>query len=277
MGQHNNYDGEVLAYAALHGSGGAVIQLTPSKGSVGDKEFDEDDVEVYRGDRNVLVSGAGDMQAPGGVDGPLVEAERPEDDEWRNPVEVMDDLYDEYGSTVISHATGALSTAAGVALAGPVGGVAASIVAKKTVGKMMSKDGAIIVEDAPDAVGAYPHARRMGNLLFISGVGPRSPVDNTIPGGPIEDQDGEPLDYDIEAQTEACIENIRVILEGCGAKLSNVVDVTTFLVDMKRDFEGYNKVYAKHFEEIQATRTTLAIQALPTPIAVEMKVIAKAP
>ena len=277
MGQHNNYDGEVLAYAALHGSGGAVIQLTPSKGSVGDKEFDEDDVEVYRGDRNVLVSGAGDMQAPGGVDGPLVEAERPEDDEWRNPVEVMDDLYDEYGSTVISHATGALSTAAGVALAGPVGGVAASIVAKKTVGKMMSKDGAIIVEDAPDAVGAYPHARRMGNLLFISGVGPRSPVDNTIPGGPIEDQDGEPLDYDIEAQTEACIENIRVILEGCGAELSNVVDVTTFLVDMKRDFEGYNKVYAKHFEEIQATRTTLAIQALPTPIAVEMKVIAKAP
>jgi len=276
MGQHNNYDGEVLAYAALHGSGGAVIQLTPSKGSVGDKEFDEDDVDIYRGDRNVLVTASGDMHAPGGVDGPLVEAERP-DEEWRNPVEVMDDLYDEYGSTVISHATGALSAAAGVAIAGPVGGVAASIVAKKTVGKMMSKDGAIIAEDAPSAVGAYPHARRVGNLLFISGVGPRSPVDNKIPGGPIEDENGKPQVYDIEAQTEACIENIRIILEACDAKLSNVIDVTTFLVDMKRDFDGYNKVYAKHFEEIQATRTTLAIQALPTPIAVEMKVIAKAP
>ncbi len=222
MGQHNNYDGEVLAYAALHGSGGAVIQLTPSKGSVGDKEFDEDDVEIYRGDRNVLISGAGDMQALGGVDRPLDEAERP-------------------------------------------------------VEKMMSKDGAIVAENAPSAVGAYPHARRMGNLLFISGVGPRNPVDNKIPGGPIEDEDGNPMEYDIKAQTEACIENIRIILEACDAKLENIIDVTTFLVNMKSDFDGYNKVYAKHFEEIQATRTTLAIQALPTPIAVEMKVIAKAP
>ena len=281
MGQHNNYDGEVLAYAALHGSGGAVIQLTPSKGSVGDKEFDEDDVEIYRGDRNVLVTGAGDMQAPGGVDRPLDEAERPaseeEDEGWRNPVEVIDDLYDEYGSSVISHASGALGAAAGVALAGPVGGVAATIVAKKTVGRMMSKDGAIVAENAPSAVGAYPHARRMGNLLFISGVGPRNPEDNKIPGGPIEDEDGNPLEYDIKAQTEACIENIRIILEACDAELDHVIDVTTFLVDMKRDFNGYNKVYAKHFEEIQATRTTLAVQALPTPIAVEMKVIAKAP
>ena len=283
MGQHNNYDGEVLAYAALHGSGGAVIQLTPTSGSIGDKEFDEDDVEVYQGDRNVLISTTGDMQAEGGVDRPLDEAERPvstqEDEEegWKSPVDVIENLYDEYGSSAISHAGGALGAAAGVAIAGPVGGIAGTIVAKKTVGKMMSKDGAIIAEDAPSAVGAYPHARRMGNLLFISGVGPRNPEDNRIPGGPIEDGDGNPLDYDIEAQTEACIENIRIILEACEADLSNVIDVTTFLVDMKRDFEGYNKVYAKHFEEIQATRTTLAIQALPTPIAVEMKVIAKAP
>ncbi len=217
MGQHNNYDGEVLAYAALHGSGGAVIQLTPSKGSVGDKEFDEDDVEIYRGDRNVLETGAGDMHAAGGVDGPLDEAERP------------------------------------------------------------TVEGAIIAKNAPGAVGAYPHARRMGDMLFISGIGPRNPVDNTIPGGPIEDDKGKPLDYDIKAQTEACIENIRAVLKACNATLDDVVDVTTFLVDMKRDFDGYNKIYAKHFEEVQATRTTLAIQALPTPIAVEMKVIAKAP
>ncbi len=276
MGQHNNYDGEVLAYAALHGSGGAVIQLTPAKGSIGDKEFDEDDVEFYRGDRNVLESGAGDMDAPGGVDGPLVGAERP-DEGWRNPVEVIDDLYDEYGSTVISQAGGAIGAAAGAAIAGPVGGMAGNIVAKKTVGKWMNKDGAIVAENAPGAVGAYPHARRMGNLLFISGVGPRDPEDNSIPGGPIEDEEGNPLEYDIKAQTEACIENIRIILEACEADLSDVIDVTTFLVDMKRDFKGYNEVYADHFEEIQATRTTLAIQALPTPIAVEMKVIAKAP
>ena len=85
------------------------------------------------------------------------------------------------------------------------------------------------------------------------------------------------MEYDIKAQTEACIENIRIILEACEADLSDVVDVTTFLVDMKRDFKGYNEIYANHFEKIQATRTTLAIQALPTPIAVEMKVIAKAP
>ena len=85
---------------------------------------------------------------------------------------------------MISQAGGALGAAAGAAIAGPVGGIAGNIVAKKTVGKWMNKDGAIVAENAPGAVGAYPHARRMGNLLFISGVGPRSPVDNSIPGGP---------------------------------------------------------------------------------------------
>ena len=159
---------------------------------------------------------------------------------------MIDDLYDEYGSTVISHAGGALGAAAGAAIAGPVGGVAASIVAKKTMGKMMSKDGAIIAENAPSAVGEYPLARSMVNLLFISGVGPRSPEDNEIPGGPIEDEDGNPLEYDIEAQTEACIENIRIILEACDDEQENVIDVTTFLVDMKRDFAGNNNIYAKH-------------------------------
>ncbi len=213
MGQHNNYDGEVLAYASLHGCGGAVIQLTPTTGSIGDKEFDEDDVEFYRGDRNVLESGAGDMQAAGGVEGPLDDSDR---------------------------------------------------------------DVTINTSKAPAPVGAYPHARKEGNLLYLSGVGPRQPDTNDIPGGPIEDKEGKALDYDIKAQTEACIQNVKTILEASGASLNDVIDVTTFLVDMKRDFDGYNKVYAKHFEEIQATRTTLAIQALPTPIAVEMKVIAKA-
>ena len=138
------------------------------------------------------------------------------------------------------------------------------------------RDVTINTSKAPAPVGAYPHARKEGNLLYLSGVGPRQPDTNDIPGGPIEDKEGKALDYDIKAQTEACIQNVKTILEASGASLNDVIDVTTFLVDMKRDFDGYNKVYAKHFEEIQATRTTLAIQALPTPIAVEMKVIAKA-
>jgi 2-aminomuconate deaminase len=126
---------------------------------------------------------------------------------------------------------------------------------------------------APNPVGAYPHARRVGDLLFLSGVGPRQAGTNAIPGGPIKDENG-PREYDIAAQTEAVIENIRVILEAAGSSLDKVVDVTAFLVDMDRDFQGYNAIYAKHFTSIQATRTTVAIRALPTPIAVEFKVIA---
>ncbi len=139
----------------------------------------------------------------------------------------------------------------------------------------MSREKNVIVsENAPSAVGAYPHARRVGDFLFLSGVGPRQPNTNEIPGGPIKDKHGNPLDYDIKAQTKACIENVRAILESSGASLENVVDVTSFLIDMDRDFEGYNEIYGEYFSTIQATRTTLAINALPTPIAVEMKVVA---
>jgi len=130
---------------------------------------------------------------------------------------------------------------------------------------------------APDPVGAYPHARRHGDLLFLSGVGPRQAGTHAIPGGPIHDEYGKPNDYDIQAQTEAVIANVKAVLEACGATLDDVLDVTAYLVDMERDFKGYNEVYAKHFTTVQAARTTLAIRALPTPIAVEFKVIAKAP
>jgi 2-aminomuconate deaminase len=124
-------------------------------------------------------------------------------------------------------------------------------------------------------VGAYPHARRVGDLLYLSGVGPRQALDNSIPGGPIHDENGEMLDYDIKAQTHAVIDNIARILEEAGSSLDQVIDVTTFLVDMKRDFQGYNEVWAETLGNIGPTRTTLAIRALPTPIAVEMKVIAQ--
>jgi len=130
---------------------------------------------------------------------------------------------------------------------------------------------------APDPVGAYPHARRHGDLLFLSGVGPRQAGTDAIPGGPIRDAEGKPCDYDIRAQTEAVIANVSAVLEACGAKLEDVLDITAFLVDMDRDFAGYNEVYADHFTSIQAARTTIAIRALPTPIAVEFKVIARAP
>ncbi len=137
-------------------------------------------------------------------------------------------------------------------------------------------EGAIIeTSAAPKAVGAYPHARRVGELLYLSGVGPRQAGTDEIPGGAIRTPEGVPQEYDIKAQTEACIANVRAILEASGASLSDVIDITSFLVDMERDFAGYNEVYAEHFTSVQATRTTLAITALPTPIAVEMKVIAK--
>lgn len=137
--------------------------------------------------------------------------------------------------------------------------------------------GVIDVAAAPKPVGAYPHARRHGNLLFLSGIGPRTPGTNAIPGGPIRDADKNPLNYDVEAQTRQVIENVRTVLKGCGADLEHIIDVQVFLIDMDRDFATFNKVYGEFFKDIQATRTTIAINALPTPIAVEFKVIAMVP
>jgi 2-aminomuconate deaminase len=132
------------------------------------------------------------------------------------------------------------------------------------------------IAGAPRPVGVYPHARREGDLIFVSGMGPRDPEDDSIPGGPVRDEGGRPRDYDVEAQTRATIENVRRVLEAAGSSLERVVDVTVFLIDMDRDFEGFNRVYAEHFEGVGATRTTLAVRALPTPIAVELKVVARA-
>ncbi|DAC48352.1 MAG TPA: RidA family protein [Candidatus Thalassarchaeaceae archaeon] len=139
----------------------------------------------------------------------------------------------------------------------------------------MSEDGPIFSENAPKAVGAYPHARRVGNLVFVSGIGPRHPETNEIVGGAVRDGNGNPLDYDIKAQTKQVIENIKSILEEADLSLDDVVDCLCFLVDMERDFAGYNEIYGEYFSEIMATRTTVSVTALPTPIAVEMKVIAK--
>jgi len=129
---------------------------------------------------------------------------------------------------------------------------------------------------APEPVGAYPHARRVGNLLFLSGVGPRKRGTKEIPGVTLDDE-GNIVDYDIEAQCRSCFDNIRAVLEDAGSSWDNIVDVLVFLTDMDRDFKTYNRIYAEYFAgegKPNPTRTTIAIDALPTPIAVELKVIA---
>ena len=216
-GNRNNLTGRVLAYEALHGAGGAVVQLDPTSTGMGDKEYDEDDVEYYRGERNVLDA---------------------EEDS--------------------AESTESLTPSSGPALWEPP-----------------ESKGAVNSNAAPKPVGMYPHARQVGDLLYLSGVGPRQPGTNAIPGGPIRDDDGNPIEYDIKAQTRAVVENIARILEEAGSSMDKIVDVTSFLVDMDRDFAGYNEVWAETLGHYGPTRTTLAIRALPTPIAVEMKVIAK--
>ncbi|HEX6086352.1 MAG TPA: Rid family detoxifying hydrolase [Thermoanaerobaculia bacterium] len=128
----------------------------------------------------------------------------------------------------------------------------------------------IRTDKAPKPVGPYPHARRVGSMLFLSGIGPRKPGTGEIPG---RLPDGS---HDIEAQTRACIENVKTILEEAGSSLEKVVDVAVYLTDMKRDFDTFNKVYGEYFARIQPTRTTVGVDSLPTPIAVELKVIASA-
>jgi len=131
----------------------------------------------------------------------------------------------------------------------------------------------IRTQSAPTPVGAYPHARRVGHLLFLSGVGPRDPATNAIAGN-VYDTAGKLLRYDIEAQCRAVFANVRAILEDSGARWEDLIDVTVYLTDMQRDFAAYNRVYAEHFTSAQPCRTTLGITALPTPIAIELKCIA---
>jgi 2-aminomuconate deaminase len=216
----NNLTGEVLAYEALHGAGGAVIHLNPTPSGLGEKEYDEDDVEVFSGERGVLDSD--------------------------NSIQNTDSKIGESNQSNL-----------GPELWDPT-----------------EAEGSVNTDSAPKPVGAYPHARKVGDLIYLSGVGPRQPGTNEIPGGPIHDENGVAQEYDIKAQTKAVIDNISRILEEAGSSIEKVLDVTSFLIDMDRDFQGYNEVWAETLGKVGPTRTTLAIRALPTPIAVEMKVIA---
>jgi len=127
-----------------------------------------------------------------------------------------------------------------------------------------SGNGEIVSNRAPRPVGPYPHARRSGNLLFLSGIGPRHRETDAIEEG-------------IEAQTRSCIENVKAILEDAGSSLERVIDVTVFLTDMARDFAAFNSVYGEYFGAIRPTRTTVGVVALPTPISIELKVVAEGP
>jgi len=132
---------------------------------------------------------------------------------------------------------------------------------------------AINSDKAPDPVGLYPHARRVGNLLFLSGVGPRKKGSKEIPGVTLDTQ-GKIISYDIAAQCHSVFENVKNILEASGASWSDLVDVTVYLTNMKDDFPVYNKLWAEYFANDPPCRTTLEINCLPTPIAIELKCIA---
>lgn len=137
----------------------------------------------------------------------------------------------------------------------------------------MSEENIINSKYAPEPVGLYPHARRVGNLLFLSGVGPRERGTKKIPGVELN-ENGEIISYDIEAQCRSVFRNVKYILEDAGSSWEKIVDVTVFLTNMKDDFATYNRIYGEYFAENQPCRTTVEINCLPTPIAIELKVIA---
>ena len=127
--------------------------------------------------------------------------------------------------------------------------------------------------NAPEPVGLYPHARQVGNFLFLSVIGPREKGKKEIPGVKL-DQDGNIISYEIEIQCHSVFKNVRTVLEDAGSNWKNLVDVTVFLTNMKEDFEIYNRIYAEYFKDNQPCRTTIEISSLPTPIAIELKCIA---
>ena len=133
--------------------------------------------------------------------------------------------------------------------------------------------GIINTGNASKPLGAYPHARKVGDFLFLSGIGPRKPDDNSIPGLEM-DKDGNILNYDIEAECHSVFANVKAVLEASGSSWDKMVDVTVYLTNMKKDFPIYNRIYSEYFAGVQACRTTVEVKSLPTPISIELKVIA---
>lgn len=141
------------------------------------------------------------------------------------------------------------------------------------MGENMPKSKTTITHRAPKPVGLYPHARTVGNLIFLSGIGPRRPGTDEIPGLQLH-ANGNTVDYDIEAQCRSVFENVAIVLEEAGSSWEKLVDVTVFLTNMDRDFEIYNRIYSEYFKDTPPCRTTVGVESLPTPIAIELKCIA---
>ena len=137
----------------------------------------------------------------------------------------------------------------------------------------MNQDGVIVSQRAPEPVGPYPHGRRVGNLIFVSGIGPRRRGETAIPGVQLN-AEGAVAGYEFEVQCRSTLDNIRMILEDAGSSLDEVVDVTVYLTNMRDDFPTMNRIYAEYFTTNRPARTTVEVTALPTPIAVEIKVVA---
>jgi 2-aminophenol/2-amino-5-chlorophenol 1,6-dioxygenase subunit alpha len=250
MGEHNKYDGKVWEYQPVWGTGNAIVELTPNERKQIDweKEFDEGPVMTFADTSSV--SGTGLETHNVLADGPDVHQQSAMSSQ------------DDYGGD----RTADDIRAENIRNREEVG--AENIRNREEVGAEN-----IRTERAPKPVGPYPHAKRVGNFLFLSGIGPRTPGTGEIPGI-IRDSAGSVIGHDIEVQTRACIENVKAILEDGGSSIEKVLDVTVYLTDMQRDFERFNQVYAEYFGTIQPTRTTVGVDSLPTPISVELKVIA---
>ncbi|HYR27046.1 MAG TPA: Rid family detoxifying hydrolase [Thermoanaerobaculia bacterium] len=238
MGEHNKYDGKVWDYQPVWGTGNGIVELTPNaqKQIDWEKEFDEGPAPDF------AAGGGGAADGGTGLETHNVLATGPD-------VHRQSDMssQDDYGEAP-SH---------------------------RDVPAQPVRADVIRTDKAPPPVGPYPHAKRVGDFLFLSGIGPRKPGTGEIPGI-IRDGAGSVLGHDIEVQTRACIENVKAILEAAGSSLEKVLDVTVYLTDMQRDFDQFNQVYAEYFGQIQPTRTTVGVDSLPTPISVEVKVIAAA-
>ena len=272
-GAHNRYDGTVHAYEALYGTGAAVVGLVPTQKTALDKEYDEDDAEVYRGDRNVL-GGANPFESPEST------GEAPHGSQMTqmsqmaakrsSAASVKSATTREADEDDLESWTGAHSSADEDSGAGYPGAPSSPTTAS-------AQASVVETSKAPVPYAAYAHARRVGGVLYLAGIGPRDPKTNATIGGPVYDEKHRPLKYDIKAQTEQVLRNIETILKESGATMEDVFDVSAFLIDMKGDFAGFNEVYNKWFGAIKPARTTVQVEALPGPIAVELKVVAKVP
>ena len=235
-GEHNRYDGKVWDYQPVWGTGNALVELTPNARKELDFEKEFDD-------------------GPGGA------------------------TADDQGAGLESH--NVLPAAPDVQIPSELSSSETAPTqsfeadASPRAGKRGDSSGRINTPRAAAPVGPYPHARRVGDLLFLSGIGPRRPVTGEIPGL-IRDAEGRVVDHDIDVQTRAAVDNVRAILEEAGSSLDKILDVTVYLTDMKRDFERFNRVYGELLGTVQPTRTTVGVDSLPTPIAVELKIIASA-